>query len=109
VTGVEKAFPTRLLNLRLEQAVGLAAASDPGRINQSIEGQPDGQREMTDEEVARLLNDPMATLVLRRGQFPRTLGDELLDALDQHDASPEDLPDTASFLVSEGGQIKFKP
>lgn len=104
----EEAFPTRLLKLGSAEGRGATEAVSPDKINQHIEGLPDGKRVMTDEEVARLLNDPFSTLVLRRGRFPKNL-DELLAALDEHDASPEGLPDQRSFLVAEGGQIRFQP
>lgn len=103
-------FPTRLLALPAEEprnATKPAQSTDPGRINQHIEGLPDGHRAMTTEEVERLLGDPFATLVLRAGRFPANLT-ELLDALDTHDAAPVGLPQQSSFAISEGGQIRFR-
>jgi hypothetical protein len=102
----EEAFPTRLLRLGATEALGAAEAISPQRINQHIEGVPDGKRVMTDDEVARILNDPFSTLVLRRGRFPKNLG-ELLATLDEHNPTPEGLPDQRSFLIAEGGQIPF--
>lgn len=108
MNSAEQAFPTRLLTLGTLEARTAAADVHPQRINQHIEGRPDGRRVMTDEEVAELLGDPMATLVLRRGRFPRTLG-ELLNALDEHNDAPNGVPQQSSFLISEGGQIRFRP
>ncbi|MGH2732238.1 MAG: hypothetical protein ACRDJG_04755, partial [Actinomycetota bacterium] len=107
MNGPENVFPTRLLSLPGDGAREAGATEiDPRRINQHIEGIPSGTRVMTGEEVARLLNDPFATLVLRRGKFPSDLG-ELLDALDEHNPQPDGLPQQSSSLVSEGGQIRF--
>jgi len=99
-------FPTRWLNV--EASAGLAAATiDPKKINQHIAGLPDGKRVMTAVEVAKLLQDPFATLVLRRGIFPKHLG-EILIAFNAHNGKPKGLPETSSFLIAEGGQIPFK-
>lgn len=99
-------FPTRLL--KIGGGAGLAAATvDPRKVNQHIEGLPDGKRVMTDAEVERLLRDPFATLILRRGIFPKHLG-EILAAFDAHNGKSKGLPLTSSFLISEGGQIRFK-
>jgi hypothetical protein len=106
VADLERHFSTRLLRLGSTEGTGGAAAFDPNRINQHLEGRPDGERPMTDDETARLLNDPFATLVLRRGIFPKNLA-EILAALDAHNGEPEGVPDSASFLISEGGQIPF--
>lgn len=105
----ERAFPTRFLRAGALEALGEPEAlPDPARINQHIEGRSDGRRVMTDEEVTSLLNDPFATLVLRHSRFPRTLH-ELLSALDEHNESPDGLPEQETYLVSEGGQIPFQP
>jgi hypothetical protein len=63
---------------------------------------------MTDAEVRAILNDPFAKLVLRRGIFPKNLG-EILAAFDAHNGKPKGLPETTSFVIAEGGQIPFKP
>ena len=63
---------------------------------------------MSIEDVERLLNDPFATLVLRRGRFPTNLI-EIIEALDERNGSPEGVPQQSTFLVSEGGQIPFQP
>ncbi len=103
----ERQFRSRLLALA-DDGFGVAPTFDPARINQHLEGRSDGKRIMTDEEVERLLSDPFATLVLRRGRFPADLT-ELLAALDEHNDGALGLPDTSSFLISEGGQIPFSP
>lgn len=103
----EQAFPSRLL--RFESGSALAgAAFDPRRINMHLEGRANGKRIMRDSEVQDLLGDPFATLVLRRERFPRNLT-ELLAELDGHNDTKEGLAEQASFLISEGGQIVFKP
>lgn len=103
-------FPTRVLRLAegdgLESLEALPPVS-PKTINQHIVGQSPPTRGMTAEEIAKLLNDPFATLVLRRGVFPKSLS-ELLVALDRHNATAKGLPEQSSFLVAEGGQIRFK-
>ena len=105
-TAEENAFPSRLLRFSTLEAAQNPPV-DPGRINQHLEGQRDSTRGMTDAEIAELLNDPFATLVLRRGIFPATLT-ELLDALNTHNEADEGLPDVSSFLIAEGGQIPFQ-
>jgi hypothetical protein len=100
-------FPSRLLDLAADE-MAAGPTFDPQRINQHIEGRVNGQRIMSDAEIESLLNDPFALLVLRRGRFPTNLT-ELLAALDEHNDSSHGLPDTTSFLVSEGGQIPFQP
>ena len=103
-------FPSRVLRLAsLESLESLEAiipvAAD--RINQHIQGQDPPTRGMTDEEITRLLNDPLASLVLRKGVFPRSLA-ELLEALDAQNTSATGVPEQSSFLIAEGGQIRFK-
>lgn len=103
----ERQFPSRLLQFE-DRGPGAGPAFDPQRINQHLEGRANGKRIMSDADVEKLLHDPFALLVLRRGTFPKNLS-ELLEALDAHDGSPEGLPNTTSFLVSEGGQVRFEP
>ena len=103
----EQSFPSRLL--RFESGPAMAGpAFDPRRINMHLEGRTNGKRIMRDSEVEELLNDPFATLILRRGRFPRNLT-ELLAELDGHNGSPEGIAEQSSFLISEGGQIRFEP
>lgn len=103
-------FPTRVLRLAegdgLESLEALLPVS-PKAINQHIEGQSPPTRGMTPEEIAKLLSDPFATLVLRKGVFPTNLTG-LLAALDKHNATAKGLPEQSSFLIAEGGQIRFK-
>lgn len=75
------------------------------RIMRFITGIDVHAHEMTDAEIFAELNDPMATLVLRRGVFPATI-DDTLNALNAHNASPSGLPTQAVYLVGEGGQIQ---
>lgn len=101
----ERAFPSRLLRMGSNEAVGAdAAAVDPRKINQHVVGLPDQPHVMTESEIAAQLGDPFAVGVLRRGVFPSTL-DEVFAALD--DGAPQ-LSRQESYLVSEGGQICFE-
>jgi hypothetical protein len=102
----ETTFATRWLQVEAP-TFGAGPTFDPKRINQHLEGRANGKRIMRDKDVETLLNDPFGTLVLRRGVFPTNLT-EVLQALDEHDGAPEGLPETSSFLISEGGQIRFK-
>ena len=79
----------------------------PTRPHQSTH-RPRGATADDRRRTSRLLNDPFARFVLRRGLFPGTLT-EVLAAVDSHDADPDGLPETASYLISEGGQIPFEP
>lgn len=101
----ERAFPSRLLRMGSNEAVGAAdAAVDPAKINQHVIGLADQPRVMTDTEVAQQLGDPFAVGVLRRGVFPSAL-DEVFSALD---AGAPQLTRQESYLISEGGQIRFE-
>jgi len=98
-------FPTRKLGIGGALALK-ADGTEPraGAVNQHIEGRADGTRVMLDTEVASLLHDPFAVLVLRRGVFPLT-AKAVLDELDKHNGEPAGVPDSASFMVFEGSQI----
>ncbi|MGI8863236.1 MAG: hypothetical protein ACR2JH_02370 [Solirubrobacteraceae bacterium] len=61
---------------------------------------------MADDEVARELNDPFASLLLRKGAFPTTVN-EVLSALDAVTAQGDPLRRQMSFLVGEGSQIPW--
>jgi hypothetical protein len=84
------------------------AALPPGALYRFVIGlDPPPGRAMSAAERAAL-NDPLATLLLRRGQFPLSLR-TLLAALDQQNAAPDGLPEQLSFVIAEGGQIPFSP
>lgn len=101
----EQAFPSRLLRMGSHEAVGAeASAVDPSKINQHVVGLPDQPRVMTDAEVGDQLGDPFALGVLRRGVFPSTV-DEIFAALD---AGAPQLTRQESYLIAEGGQIRFE-
>jgi len=110
MTEQEQAFPSRLLKLTPDDGLERAASPriDPKKINQHIEGEPQGRGVMSDEDVEQLLKDPFATLVLRRGRFPEDLM-EILEAFDEQNDADDAVPDQSTFLVSEGGQIPFAP
>ncbi len=57
-------------------------------------------------EVAALLNDPWASLVLRQGVAPKTM-DAALKALNKHNGTPSEVSQQSIFLISENGQIPF--
>jgi hypothetical protein len=100
-----RSFPTRY--------AGLVPARDgyvleAGRLYRFVLGLDDAPRPMTPAETAQWLNDPLATLVLRRGILPQTL-DELLAQLDRFNADPEGVPVQASYLVGDGSQIPWTP
>lgn len=61
---------------------------------------------MSAEEIAVNLNDSFATLLLRRNSLPLTMR-SLTAQLDSFNAEPEGLPQQASFLVADGGQIPW--
>jgi len=63
---------------------------------------------MADDEVTRELNDPFATLLLRKGTFPTTVH-EVLAALDAATQPSDSLRRQMSFLVGEGSQIPWSP
>src|SRR5262245_19713952 len=68
-----------------------------------VDGVDQAARPMPEAEVTSLLNDPWATLVLRKGKFPASL-DEALAALDQPDPA-KGHPTQKSFFVSESGHL----
>ena len=74
------------------------------QIFRQIFGIDEQPRPMADDEVADLLGDPLAVLLLRRDVLPASVI-ELLDALDRHNDTPGGLPLQDVFLVGEGSQI----
>jgi hypothetical protein len=109
------AFPTRQFpyrELAREEGVALDQPPEftlpPGTICRFIFGRDEVPRVMTAEESAEHLNDPFATLLLRRGVLPMTMR-SLTAELDRFKRRPEGLPQQASFLVADGGQIPWSP
>ena len=84
------------------------AAVDGGSIVRFIVGLDASPTPMTAVKIEDLLNDPLATLLLRRGTFPRTLA-EVLAGIDAFNPLPEGLPQQQTFLVGEGSQIRWTP
>jgi hypothetical protein len=76
----------------------------PGRVHRFVVGEDTAARVLTQDEAARELGDPFATLLLLRGIFPRTAG-EVLEALDRAAPSGDPLRRSLFFLVGEGSQI----
>jgi hypothetical protein len=85
-----------------------ASAAAAGQIHRFIDGIDPAPAAMTDEEVAHELNDPFATLLLRKGTFPTTVH-EVLSALDAATKPDDNLRSQMSFLVGEGSQIPWSP
>ncbi len=79
---------------------------EAGRVYRAVRGLDELPRPMTDEELATLLRDPFAELLLKRGVFPQTLR-ELLAAFDSTGSEAGGLPEQTCFLVAEGGQIPW--
>jgi hypothetical protein len=101
--GEAQPTPTGARSVLSEQPSGSLAA---GRIHRFIKGIDEAPKAMSDAEVAQELNDPFATLLLRKGSFPTTTH-ELLAALDAEIAPDDNLRRQMSFLVGEGSQIPF--
>ena len=106
-------FPTRQFPYRKRSAAELETMAQPpeftlpeGTICRFIFGRDNAPRAMTPEEIATQLNDPFATLLLRRRVLPMTTR-TLLAELDKLDKQPEGLPLKKSFLVADGGQIRW--
>jgi hypothetical protein len=81
---------------------------EAGRVYRFVLGLDSMPQPLPDEEVDALLRDPFARLLLRRKTFPLTLRN-LLSALDAVNDKPEGLPQQKSFLVADGGQIRWTP
>lgn len=81
---------------------------EAGRIHRFILGIESQPAVMADDEVARELNDPFASLLLRKGTFPTTVN-AVLSALDAATAQGDPLRRQMSFLVGEGSQIPWSP
>jgi hypothetical protein len=106
----EPRFPTRTYPYRRqanEAGLDAAAPLPPGKIYMFRIGLDPEPRLATTLQLSAL-NDPMATLVLRRGKLPLTLRD-LLSAIGEHDENPIGLPETQTFVVAEGGLIAPAP
>lgn len=103
-------FPTRTHPYRRgERAAGAELPSGQlaeGKLFRMRVGRdrPPGEEMSPAEQAA--LNDPFATLILRRGVFPTTLR-ALLAALDAYAGTPVALPQQTTFVVAEGGMIPF--
>jgi hypothetical protein len=98
----DRIYPESARPRREAIAFGLAADAvpeEPG-IFRLILGRDEKPVRMTEADIERLLNDPLAVHILRKGKFPRDV-DAVLDELAAADA----LPDQETFLASEAGQI----
>jgi hypothetical protein len=86
------------------------ASAEAASLRRLLVGIDDGPQAMTDDEIARELNDPFATVLLREGRFPGT-AEGVFTELDK--AIAEDHPlsrkTQRSFLVGEGSQVAKDP
>ncbi len=106
-------FPTRQFPYRRPGSGNGAALAQPpefalpaGAICKFIFGRDPMPQVMSAEEIAANLNDSFATLLLRRNSLPLTMR-SLMAELDSFNAETEGLPQQASFLVADGGQIPW--
>lgn len=104
-------FPTRQYEWRprgveFDVAVEMPLVLPPGVLHRFILGRDVKPVAMTNDDIDARLHDPFASLLLRRGSFPVTLR-ELLGALDRLNASADGLPSQRTFIVAEGGQIRW--
>lgn len=82
---------------------------EPDVIHRFLVGQDSGPVALSTEEASAELGDPVATLLLLNGVFPKSTR-ELLERIDE--AAPEDHPlrkNQMSFVLGEGSQIRFTP
>ena len=79
---------------------------DPTRIHRFLVGADPGPVALGDDEAAGLLGDPIATLLLLRGRFPRT-GAELVAMLGAAAGEHDPLRRVTTFVLGEGSQIPF--
>jgi len=84
------------------------AELDPNAINRFVVGEDTQPRAMSDDEAAAELGDPFATLVLLKGNFPRTAG-EALEALAEAAGPNDQLSKHRSFVLGEGSQLTESP
>jgi hypothetical protein len=82
--------------------------SQPPPIRRFVEGVDPEPKPMGDEEVAAELNDPWATIILRKGTFPASVEDAL-QALNQFNTTPQGVPEQDSYFVSEAAHIPVGP
>lgn len=108
----EQGFPTR----KLLYSQGYRTAADaarsgvegglvPTKIHRCVMGIDEFPRPMEPAEVERL-RDRFAGLLLKRGTFPMSLR-ALVAEFDAFNDDPSGLPDQASYLVAEGGEIPW--
>ena len=86
------------------------ASAVPGTLRRFLVGKDDELHKMDDEEIARELNDPFATLLLREGRFPAN-AEAVLAELDSAVGADQPLSRNTqlSFLVAEGSQVAKDP
>jgi hypothetical protein len=110
ITREQFSFPTRNYPYRDRQGLAdePAPALDANKIYRFVLGLDKKAREMTGDEVSKLLCDPFAELLLKRGTFSLTLR-SLLSALDALNSEAQGLPEQKIFLIADGGQVTWTP
>jgi hypothetical protein len=85
-------------------------SAPPGSLLRFLVGKDDEPQTMVGEEIARELNDPFATLLLRQGRFPET-AEAVFAELDEvvGEGHPLSRNTQFSFLVAEGSQVAKDP
>jgi hypothetical protein len=79
---------------------------DRSTVHRFVVGVDAGPVALSADEAAALLGDPLATLLLLRGRFPRT-GAELVDELKRAADERDPLQRLTTFVLGEGSQIPF--
>ena len=108
-----RSFPTRqaagrLANQRYTLLKTDAATQLPRGVCAQIVGIDASPRPMPDTQVLSELGDPLAQLVLGRGNLPMTAR-ALLTALDVHNNDTAGLPQEDVFVAADGGNIPWTP
>jgi hypothetical protein len=114
VSREEHAFPTRHLvngeahHDRTEvESFAVEPRLDATKLLRYVKGIDEFPRPMDPSEIERL-RDPFAELLLKRGTFPMSLR-AVLVVFDAFNDDPLGLSDQESYLVAEGGQIRWTP
>lgn len=79
---------------------------DRAAVHRFLVGVDRGPVKLDDADATELLGDPLATLLLLNGVFPRT-GTELVEALREAAGDGDPLAQHATFVLGEGGHILF--
>ncbi len=86
----------------------LLTAIEPGKVYRFVLGVDPGPVPMPGDEIEELLCDAFAELLLKQNVLPVSAR-ELLARLDESNASEKGVPRQRTFLVADGGQIRWNP